>query len=494
MKSVNFELSFLFKHSSIYGLGNILSKLVAFILLPLYTNYLTPTDYGILELVSITSGMLGVVIGLGITQAMTRFYYDFDDKDNRNLVVSTIYIIVFLISGCSLLLFPKISYWAAVLVFDSPEYAVFFFISFCSLILGIVLDLGQVYLRILYKSTIYVSISIATLILGVSLNILFIAIMQYGVIGALYGNLISKIIIVIPVTVIILYTIGIKFSQNLAYKMIKYSMPLIPSSIANSAVNYSDRYFINYFVSTADAGIYSIANKIGTAIHLLITSPFIMTFLPRRFQIVNESNAKNIFKQVYLYYCLIIVFLGLSIAIMSNEIIQLMTTPDFYKAGPLIPIIILSMIIFGMKYHFDFGIHYSKKTKYFAYINTTSAISHIGLNLILVKNFGLWGALYASLFAYTLNTVLIYIAGNSLYKIGYDFLKTSKIFLIALILFILSRAIQFDNMALTLLWKFSLITFFPFWLIKAQIIPTGQYVAAKEYLSRFYYKLRQITI
>ena len=87
------EIKFLLTHSSIYGLGTVTSRLVAFLLLPLYTRYLTPKDYGILELIDITTGTIALVVSLGIIRSMSRFYYDEKDLNNRNIVVSTSYVV-----------------------------------------------------------------------------------------------------------------------------------------------------------------------------------------------------------------------------------------------------------------------------------------------------------------------------------------------------------------------------------------------------------------
>lgn len=86
--------------------------------------------------------------------------------------------------------------------------------------------------------------------------------MEYGVLGILYGNLFLMTLLVVPLTGIILYRVGLGFKWSLAKEMLRYSIFLLPAEIANTAINYSDRYFIKYYISIADAGIYGLANKI----------------------------------------------------------------------------------------------------------------------------------------------------------------------------------------------------------------------------------------
>ena len=279
MNPLSKELQFLLKHSSIYGVGNILSRAVSFLLLPLYTRYLTLQDYGMLELIDVTTNMMGIVIGVGISQAMSQFYHEGSGEKDRNRVVSTIYIIIAAISGTSLVLAGTQANLLAEWVLDSATYGHYFVVAFGSLLCGIVIDAGQIYLRLLYKSAMYVSISIASLVVGVFLNVLFVVYLDYGVLGVLYGNLFTKVLLAVPLTGIILFRVGFSFDWSLAKQMLRYSLFLLPAEITHVVVNYSDRYFIKHYVSIADAGLYGLANKIGTSIHYLVTSPFIMTFL-----------------------------------------------------------------------------------------------------------------------------------------------------------------------------------------------------------------------
>lgn len=87
------ELKFLLTHSSIYGLGTIISQAVAFLMLPLYTRYLTPQDYGILELIDTTNMLIGIIVTLGIARGMSRFYYEEKERSYKYSVISTTYII-----------------------------------------------------------------------------------------------------------------------------------------------------------------------------------------------------------------------------------------------------------------------------------------------------------------------------------------------------------------------------------------------------------------
>lgn len=133
-----------------------------------FTRYLTPLDYGLLELIEVTTGILGMVIGMGVSQAMSRFYYEFSEEEERNRVVSTVYLIIAAFSRTSLAVVGTQADLFTEWILNSESYVHYFVVAFMSLMLGIVIDTGQIYLRLLYKSTLYISISVAGLVVGVS--------------------------------------------------------------------------------------------------------------------------------------------------------------------------------------------------------------------------------------------------------------------------------------------------------------------------------------
>jgi O-antigen/teichoic acid export membrane protein len=478
------EVRFLLKHSSVYGIGNLLSKAVGFILLPLYTRYLSPTDYGILELIDVTSGMIGIVIGLGVAEAVSRFYYEPAAQKDRNRVVSTAYWVAAVLTGAGALIASLFAVPLAGLALDSSKSHPLLLVSFAALAVGVIVDLGQLNLRLQYKSVVFNTISIVSLVLGVTLNVIFIVVFHWGVMGILVSSLLTRIIVGLPLTIWTLSQTGLGIDWPLAKQMVRFGAPLVPSSLATTLVNYSDRYFIKAFASIADAGIWGLANKMGTSIHMLITSPFIMTFLPRRFEIVKRPDAQATFARVGEYFFLLITTVGLFVVLFVDEILHLMPTPGFYSAGALVPWIVLSMVLFGMKYHFEFGILYAKKTHHYAMINIATAVLHIVLNLILVRAHGVFGAALAAVGTVAFNTCAVYVAGQRLYPIPFDFGRQFRVLGIAMVLFFASQFIHFQSLGATLSFKGALFVAFPALLFLTRAVSPEDIVLIRGFIAR----------
>jgi len=474
------EIKFLLMHSSIYGLGTIVSQAVAFIMLPIYTRHLTPADYGVLELLDTTIMLISLVVTIGIGRGMSRFYYEEDNSNYRCTVISSTYIMFF---GLSLVFLPVLIYLSPTfseIIFSTSDYGKYFTISFVNLVMGGLIDIGLVYLRLEKKPVFFISITISRLIVVISLNIVFVVFLKMGVWGILLSTFITRIIYAIVITVPLLWKTGLEFSFQLSSNIIKFCLPMIPANLFSALIRQSDKYFVLFYLSIAEAGIYSLALKLGNVIHVLITMPFIMTYVPRRFEIMKSKEASETLKQVYTYYSFLFIFLGLALSVLIPEILMIMATPKFYAAGPYIPLIVLSMFLFGCQYHFDFGILYSKKTKYFAYINFIIAGIHIGLNFILISRYGIWGAIWASVVVLGTQALLYLYVSNRYYKIDYELLRVIKYLLLSIVFFFLSRSIHFDNTLYDILLKLMLLLVFILTSILCRIIRSNEVEAVKK--------------
>ncbi|MFC1809700.1 lipopolysaccharide biosynthesis protein, partial [Candidatus Omnitrophota bacterium] len=229
--------------------------------------------------------------------------------------------------------------------------------------------------------------------------------------------------------------VGLRFSRKLCIDMLKYSLPLLPSDIARTLVNASDRFILKHYMTLADVGIYSLARKFGAMLHMLVTSPFIQTFLPRRFELVKRDNARELFSKIFDYYSFLVICIAFAIALFGKEILYVMTTEKYYPAAQLIPLSVLCMVVFGFRYHFDFGMLYKKKTLLYSKINILSSIINITLNLVLIKKYGAFGALYALLLTRIVNTACFYFANQRIYCISFNIMRVLSVLSIAIIVY-----------------------------------------------------------
>jgi len=128
------ELKKTFGHAGIYAVGVILNRAVSFLMLPVYTRYLLPADYGVMEILELTVDIVSIVTGMGILQGLFKFYYEVENEKDRKGVVSTIFIMIISFYAISCTFGVMMSDQLGAIVFRTHDYAYFIQISFINLL------------------------------------------------------------------------------------------------------------------------------------------------------------------------------------------------------------------------------------------------------------------------------------------------------------------------------------------------------------------------
>lgn len=465
------ELKGLLKHGSIYFLGTVLSRLVGFLMIPVYTHYLTPTDYGINTLVGLTIEIVGIVIGLGISGSVYRFYYDYKNEKERNKVVSTACIGIPITGFIGLGIICINSVFLASIILDNPNHWIYICLAMGSLWFNQQVNLVYTYLRVREFSGYYLLLSLSKLIVALVLNIFFIVILKYGVLGLFLSNIITAGLFFIIFYPVLLYKIGLNFSFSIAKQMLRFSLPIIPANLASLAVSASDRFFIKAFFSIADAGIYGLGYKFGNVVFYFIRAPFMQIWEPRRYALYRENAPVEIYAKIMTYFVGLMVFAGLGISIFIFDIIKIISPEEFWGAAPYVPAIVLTYVIYAMDHHVAFGILIKKRTEYWTYVNLSMAAINLLLNFLLIPAYGPWGAIVATFISIIYKITFLHRIARKFLRIPFEWYRMTGMFFIAFLVFFVSRiyhpeslvlAFVFDSfitlLYLPLLWTFKLIT------------------------------------
>ncbi|HEV2736439.1 MAG TPA: oligosaccharide flippase family protein, partial [Longimicrobiaceae bacterium] len=179
------------KQSAIYAAGIIVGKLASFIMLPVYTRYLTPADYGVLELLSMTIDVVGMIAGVGIGSALFKFYADAEDEPAKDRVISTAGVSAVVLAALTAalgLLFAPLLTRLVIGEGTDPLYMRLFFLTYlfqsCEHVPMMLLRARQQAVRVVTRN-------VVRLVLNLSLSILFVVHFQMGVLGVLLSGLIT---------------------------------------------------------------------------------------------------------------------------------------------------------------------------------------------------------------------------------------------------------------------------------------------------------------
>ncbi|MEW6050257.1 MAG: oligosaccharide flippase family protein [Candidatus Zixiibacteriota bacterium] len=452
------------KHSAIYGVGDLLSKSIAFVMIPIYTHYLSTAQYGTLELLELTSYIVGTLLAMGISQSVVRYYYEYQEEEKRNQVVSVALITIWCVAGIAYIPLFFLSDGISSLVFKTPDNGRLFNLVFLTLLIGLANEIPMTLLRIKQKSVSYVAISLIRLILNLSLNVLFIVYLKMGVWGILVSSLISATAIGIYLLISTLRGIRLTYSREIARALLTYSVPLVGSWVGMYVLNFGDRFFLQRLASLSDVGIYSLAYKFGMMPNFLVLAPFLQIWGPKRFELVKEPDARSIYALVFTYFWFIQLFLSLGVSVMIKDVIAIVADVEFQSAFQYVPPILVSYMFYGAYSYAQFGILLQKRTKYLASFGLMAAAVNLAANFILIPWLGIWGAALATLLSFFFLFITVFVAGQRLYHIPYQTGRLVTMTLVAVALYAIAWFVRPPGVWLSLGIKFLIALTFPFFL------------------------------
>jgi len=459
--SLGKESKLLARHSMIYGFGIVLNRVVALLLLPVYTRFLTPHDYGIKELVGLSTDVIGILLATAIASAIYRFYFEYENSKDRNEVISSAIIIIGSFGLFAIVLLSLATKTMARYILDSAGLYYFFLLSFASMWFQSLNNIGYDYLRANQQSVKFVSLSFGRMVVVISLNVYLVCFLQLGVLGILISTLITSILMCLVLVVPLSCTTGLHFSLDKIKGMLKFGFPMIPAQFGAFIVHLSDRFFIKAYCSIADAGLYSLGYRFGALPANFISEPFNRTWQPRRFELYKEEGSEAVFGRIFTYFLFLMIFAGLGVSVLTKDLLMIIADEKFWSAYKIVPIIVLATTIFTFHYHLDIGILIHKKTKYLAYINFSNGIFILLLNFALIPRYGVYGAAFATLIAFVYKGSLTYYFSSKYYKIYFEFIRIGKIILAAAVLYFVTIFIEVPSVYVNFSIKSGIIFLYP---------------------------------
>ena len=380
----------LFKNTAIIAIGRVSTQIISFLLLPLYTSKLTPSEYGTYDFLVTLCTFLLPIINLLMEESMFRFLIDAEDKSTKKKIITAtcFYTVI------GTIIFTIIA--AIVMGIIGYEYN-FTFIIF--VISNILIGLSNSLARGNGKIKLY---SISNFILGAStilLNILFILVFKLGTNGLLWANTISNIA---TATIILLLLKLPQFiskeylNRKTLLEMIRYSIPLVPNNLSWIIINVSDRLMLTWMTGTDSNGIYSVANKFPNIVYT-VYSFFSVAWKESASRILKEENKQEYYNSIYkdIKNFVKATIVGL-IAIMPFAF-PVFVDASYNEAYKYIPILAISVYFTNMS-NFYGGIFAAyKNTKIMGSTTFVAAIINILINLIFIPKFGIYAVSFSTL-------------------------------------------------------------------------------------------------
>jgi O-antigen/teichoic acid export membrane protein len=416
------------RHSAIYTVSTFIQRAQGLILLPIYTDstYLsTRSEYGDYTLIYTFVAFMNVVYLYGIDSAFLRYF--FLGKHKREDVYRTsIQLLTFtsVVTSGLILLFAEP---LAELIFYAPGYVFFVRMAAVILFVDTLCNLPYLILRAEERSVMYSALRIGRFALELTLNFVFVVFMKLGVKGILYANITAATINLLVLLPFQMKYLKGSFNRDAMRQLLAFGIPMIPNGLAYLTVEVSDRYLMPRLLDKDTLGEYSANYRFGTLLLLLVTA-FRTAWQPFFLKIANEPDARQTYARVLTYF----VMAGSFIVVMGSYFVEYIVTFNYlpgksllgseYWAGiAIIPLILVSYLLYGMYVNFTVGMYISKKSQWMIIFTGLAAIVNVSSNFYLMPNFGIMGAAVATVLAYVVMAGATFIANQKIYSIGYEY-------------------------------------------------------------------------
>ncbi|UAM97196.1 oligosaccharide flippase family protein [Polaribacter litorisediminis] len=390
----------LIKNTTIYALGDIIPRLIGFIALPILTQYLTPADYGIVNYVNTLNTFLLALGFLSINTYFLVFYYRCKSSEEQKKLLGNLSSFVILLNAIlvALLLFfgePLLHALGSNIDFY-PYIVVAIFINFFNLFSILPSALFRVIEKPLPLTILNILRGVITFILTLVLVIYF----NYTALGVLYANLIVNFIFAFIFLMMVRNHIIWNLNLTQIKKVLAFSLPLVPGSIAYYLTTISDRILIDRYLSLSDLGIYSIAATIAFILNIFSYGAY-KAFEPYIFKNWGSKQFLAIFENIRNSFVYVLLIGVLCLSVFSKEFFILMTDIKFHEAYWYVPLIIIGVYSASLSMLYGTIITAKEKTKINSLISMIGATISVTLNMIFLPKYGLFTAAIVSSFAMT---------------------------------------------------------------------------------------------
>jgi O-antigen/teichoic acid export membrane protein len=405
-----------------------LQTLLSFITIPIFTQVLTPKDFGVLALALVYAMFITGLSNIGMTLAFDRnyFQYQMDTEKLGQLLYSSL---VFVIMNFMVMLGITIFFRYDIsihLTGSSKNYLIIIIASLATVFLNVLNNFYFTYYKNNEKASIYAKHQIFQSILIFVLSLLLVVYFKVGVIGIVLSQFIVGVILFIKFFMMLSSKLPFSLSKQILNESLKISYPLTPRVFFGIISTQFDKYMIGMLSTVGGVGIYHIGTRISATVFVFMTA-IQNVFHPQVYQrMFYDENKGTDSIGVYLTpFFYLSTLLALLLALLSEEVITILTPDNYHGAVPIVTIL---CIFYGSLF---FGkipqLMYAKKTFLISIMSIFSIAINVGLNIPFIMAYGAIGAAWATMLAGLITSSIGLVVAQHYYKIDYEWIKISWI-------------------------------------------------------------------
>ena len=383
----------------LYGIGSLTKQLATIVMLPIYTFYLAPEDYGALEIVNLLVSSVALIAGMNLGEGLFRYYHETEESGGGRKTVASALVLAVVLNALGAVLLTALAPALAGQFLSGSESWYFVSIAAVTLISEACISIITCHMRAEGDAWKFFWSGIARLGLHIAFNLFFLVYLKLGLLGIFLGSLASSVLVAATILPYTIRRAGLTVSKVSVKLLLGFGGPLILANVAQFYLGGIDRFFLEHFRDLANVGIYALAARLAQSFLVLIYEPFEQIWDPEKYRIWQTSRDIQPFQRVFRLLTVILVVFGVGISVMAAEIFALLASKPFASASVVAPVLIAAAMCTALTRFARFGSLAEGKTANVYKAALMAAVVVTLLLYLLTPRFGPMGAAFAVVIA-----------------------------------------------------------------------------------------------
>jgi O-antigen/teichoic acid export membrane protein len=412
-----------------YQVADVVSKLMAVLLLPVYTRYISRSGYGVVELLANGVIFISILVRLGIIEAFLRYHFSDADQERRDalarqaigfLLIATTVVAAGLAAAASPL---------SKLVLNHHD-ALTFLVAVLGLWTFTNLELAYALLRVDERLRTYATASLTNVALTIAASIVLVVVLKDGARGLLLANYGASTVVLLALWWTMRARLMPKPVKAEPLKLLmRFGLPTVPAEASVYALSLVDRFYIYHAKSPGLAGLYSIAVRLAGAVALIVRA-FQYAWPPLAYSVADDRQAARLYGLVTTYYALVAGMVVAGLALLGRWVVRVLAAHSFFGAYKALPWVALGWAMYGLWVVFLVIAGRAKVTTRNFPASLAGLAANVVLIILLVPPLGIAGAGIALCGAYVIMLAVMHLLTRRAFTVAFEWRRLAQLCLV----------------------------------------------------------------
>ncbi|MDP9227616.1 MAG: oligosaccharide flippase family protein, partial [Actinomycetota bacterium] len=386
-----------------YTASSVISKLIAVALLPLYTRYLSPEDYGAAEVLIVGVIAASIVIRLGIIEALLRFYYKGDEDPDR--VVSSGFASLFWTATAGLAIAMPLAEPISELLLDRSDPGLVR-IAIFGLWVFTMYEFLLTLFRLDERAKAFLAFTVSNVLVTIPATVWLVVVQEEGAQGLLLGQYGTGAVFLAALLFTQRRRLALVPDFGVLRRMIRFGLPTMPAELSLYSLNFIDRLLLVRLVGLGDAGLYALSVKFSQAVTVLVKG-FQLAWPPLAYSIRDDDEARRAYAVIVTWFVVVCTFVVAGMWLFSRWIVRTLAAPEFFASYEAIGLVSTGVMLYALYLVLVVVLGRTGRTEFNFPATVAGTLVNIGLNLWLIPELGIVGAGVSLVASYAVILVLM---------------------------------------------------------------------------------------